>query len=43
MNNEVWVMILVSASALSFAGLLAYWSFQMAMEAREEKKLALQK
>lgn len=43
MNNEVLVMITVSASVLSFVGLLSYWSYQMAVEAREEKKLTMQK
>ncbi|MFN0048106.1 MAG: hypothetical protein ACKVOU_03165 [Cytophagales bacterium] len=41
MNNEILSMILVSASVLSFAGLLGYWSYQMAVEARNEKKLAI--
>lgn len=38
---EIVVSGLVILTGLAFAGLLFYWSYQMAVEAKQEKKLAL--
>lgn len=38
---EIIISVLVVSSGLSFAGLLFYWSYQMAVEAKNEKKLAI--